>query len=116
MSTEHTPQAIGHHLFTNGVDHLNRRIEGNAAIVVGIEIIDPADLPLGGPSEPGLWGQVVRVEDPGGRVIRDTYEDEYSVEPALTLDPPEATETYTRPGVARLVVEAGTPASTLIAA
>jgi hypothetical protein len=109
MSTGHLPQAIGHHLLADGVDQAGRPVAGNVAIVTAVWITDPADLPTG--TEPGLWGEVVRVEDPGGRTIRDTYEDDYSVDGPLTLDPPIVDEGPAGPGdLAPDVVELATAA------
>lgn len=90
------PQAIGHHFLPDGVDSFGRHVEGNVVIVAPVEITDPAHLPCGGPAEPGLWGEAVRVEDPGGRPLRflDLPNDDYP----LDLDPAEPVTEPAGPG------------------
>ena len=98
MSTARTPQTTGVHLLTNGIDEVTGRyVTGNTVIVAPVEITDPADMPLGMPAEPGLWGEAVRVEDPGGELLRccgeryflDEYgRDDYELDPPLVdLEP-----------------------------
>lgn len=90
MSTgRHLPQHTGHYLLADGTDRNGRRVEGNAVIVEPVEIVDPADLPLGGPVEPGLWGCALWVEDPGGVRVRTVGAND---DAPLVLDPADVDE------------------------
>lgn len=98
MSTGHLPQAISHRFLADGLDTDGCHVEGNVVAVAPITVTDPADLPLGGPAEPGQWTIALWVEDPGGRPVR--YIDDRDDDEPLILDPPEIVEDPTDPPVA----------------